>query len=319
MSQASDIDELFRLPPGEFTAARNALVARLKKSGHDEEAARVRMLPKPPASAWAVNQVYWRHRKPFDQLLAAGEKFRKAQAAQLAGKAADLRAPLDSRRQALSELSKIAAGVLRDAGYTATPDTLRRINTTLEALATYGSHPEAPPAGRLTSDIDPPGFEALTALVPRGSRAGLKGTEPTRVIPFQRRPPAPRAGRKKKLDPKEEARLETEARKARQAAARAAVQEAERTLRDARTAAADAEAALKKAAARAKETERVKTGLEKRFAKLSADADAARLDARRVASQAEDAAQAVEDAERALDKARSQLTQGGAREADPPR
>ena len=308
MSQASDVDDLFKLPPGEFTAARNALATKLKKSGHDEEAGRVKTLPKPPASAWAVNQVYWRHRKPFDQLLAAGERFRKAQASQLAGKAADLRAPLDARRQALGELSKIAADVLREHGYTATPDTMRRVNTTLEALATYGSHPGAPPAGRLTYDVDPPGFEALTALVPRGSRSGLKGTEPTRVIPFQRRKaPEPRAGKKKKLDPKEEARHQAEERKAQQAAARAAVQEAERTLRDARKAAAEAEGALKKVAAKAKDTERVKADLDKKLEKASADADAARHEARRVAAEAEDAAQAVDEAERALAKAKEQL------------
>jgi hypothetical protein len=307
VSQASDVDDLFKLPPGEFTAARNALVARLKKGGRDEDAAEVKALPKPPASAWAVNQLYWRHRKAFDHLLAVGEKFRKAQASQLAGKAADLRAPLDARRQALSDLAKIAATMLRDLGYTATPDMMRRINTTLEALATYGSHPEGPTAGRLTNDVDPPGFEALTALVPRGSRAGLKGTEPTRVIPFQRKPPEPRGGRKKKLDPKEEARLRAEERKAALSAARSAAQEAERMLKDARKAAAEAEAALKKAAAQAKETERLKAEIEKKFDKVSADADAARHHARQVASAAEDAAQAVDEAERALAAARAQI------------
>jgi len=308
VSQASDIDDLFKLPPGEFTAARNALATKLKKSGRDEEAAQVKTLQKPPASAWAVNQVYWRHRKPFDQLLAAGERFRKAQAAQLAGKAADLRAPLDARRQALSELSRIAADVLREHGYTATPDMMRRVNTTLEALATYGSHPDAPPAGRLTYDVDPPGFEALTALVPRGSRSGLKGTEPTRVIPFQRKAPEPRPARRKKLDPREEARHQVEQRKAQQAAARAVVQEAERALRDARKAAAEAEAALKKVAAKAKETERIKAVLEKKCEKASADADAARHEARRVAGEAEDAAQAVDEAERALEKGKAELS-----------
>jgi hypothetical protein len=43
VSQASDVDELFKLPPGEFTAARNALVAKLKKSGHDDESTRVKV------------------------------------------------------------------------------------------------------------------------------------------------------------------------------------------------------------------------------------------------------------------------------------
>jgi hypothetical protein len=162
---------------------------------------------------------------------------------------------------------------------------MRRVNTTLEALATYGSHPDGPKAGHLTHDVDPPGFEALTALVPRGSRAGLKGTEPTRVIPFQRKPPEPKGGKKKKLDPKEEARQKSDERKKQLAEARAAVQEGERTLRDARKAAADAEAALKKAAAQAKETERVKLDLEKKFEKVAADADAARQHARRIASE----------------------------------
>ncbi len=307
MSQASDVDELFKLPPGEFTAARNALVAKLKKSGHDEESGKVKALPKPPASAWAVNQLYWRHRKAFDHLLAVGEKFRKAQASQLAGKTADLRGPLDARREALSELAKVAGGLLRELGYTTSPDMMRRINTTLEAMATYGSHPEGPKAGRLTNDVDPPGFEALTALVPRGSRSGLKGTEPTRVIPFQRKPPEPKGGKRKKLDPKEEARQRTEERKKQLAEARAALQEGERTLREARKAAADAEAALKKAAGQARETERLKAELEKKFDKVAADADAARQSARRVASLAEDATQAVDEAERALAKAKGEI------------
>ena len=101
------IDRLFQLPLAEFTPARNALATTLKKSGDTEEAERVKALPKPPLSAWVANQLYWRHRKAFDQLIAAGDRFRTAQAAQLAGKSADLRAPLDARREALSALTKL--------------------------------------------------------------------------------------------------------------------------------------------------------------------------------------------------------------------
>ena len=71
-STDSDIDALFQLPPGEFTAARNALASRLKKGGHADEAEAVKALPKPSVSAWAVNQLFWKHRKPFDRLMAAG-------------------------------------------------------------------------------------------------------------------------------------------------------------------------------------------------------------------------------------------------------
>ena len=83
--ETPDIDALFRLPLGEFTAARNALAAKLKNAQRADEAARVMGLAKPPVSAWAVNQLYWRHREPFERLLAAGDRLRTAQASQLRG------------------------------------------------------------------------------------------------------------------------------------------------------------------------------------------------------------------------------------------
>jgi hypothetical protein len=301
-----DIDGLFQLPPAEFTAARNALAGKLKKAGKDEESDRVKALPKPSLPAWAVNQLFWKHRKAFDRLIEAGERFRTAQAAQLAGKDADLRGPLDARREALSELTRLAASVLRQGGHNPTPELTRRVTTTLEALATYGAHPGAPPAGRLTDDIDPPGFEALAALVPQVGRTKRSGAEPSRVIPFQQKTRPARAG-KKKGSPEEEARRREEEHKAQVAAAKAAVDSAQAALRDARKAAEQAEAELKKAAARAKETEKEKTEIEKRLEKAAAAADAARQEARRVASQAEEAAQAVEDAEESLAKARLEL------------
>jgi hypothetical protein len=302
----ADIDALFQLPPAEFTAARNVLAGKLKKAGKEEEADRVKALPKPSLPAWAVNQLYWRHRKAFDLLIDAGERFRKAQGAQLSGKNADLRGPLDARREALSELTRLAASVLKQAGHNATPDVTRRVTTTLEALATYGAHPGAPPAGRLTDDIDPPGFEALAALVPQVGGSKRSGTEPSRVIPFQQKTREPRAG-KKKVSPEEEARRREEERKAAIAAAKAALTESERTLRDAKKDAEQAESDLKKAAARAKEAEKEKADIERQFEKASAAADEARQEARRVASKAEEAAQAVEDAERAVENARREL------------
>src|SRR5918999_270653 len=100
----AEIDALFQLPLTEFTNARNGLAARLKKAGRTEDAERVKSIQKPPASAWTVNQLYWRHPKEIDALLAVGERFRKAQAAQLAGKSADLRDLLNERRDVLAKL-----------------------------------------------------------------------------------------------------------------------------------------------------------------------------------------------------------------------
>jgi hypothetical protein len=299
-------DELFRLPLSEFTEARNALAAKLKKDGDSEESDRIKALSKPPVSAWVANQLYWRHRSAFDRLLAVGEQFRNAQAAQLAGKSADLRGPLDARREALGELTKLAAEVLREAGHPTSPDMMRRIMTTLEALATYGNQPGGPPAGRLTADIDPPGFEALAALVPgthhRSSAA--KGQAAPRVIPFNQ--PKPQRARKA-ADDREDSRRAEEERRERQHQARKALREAERALVEARRAAERARAEMKEAAARAKTAEKEKAALEARFEKLSTAAEAARQAARQVASRAEEAAQAVDDAERAVAAAREQL------------
>jgi hypothetical protein len=161
----SEIDALFALPLDDFTAARNMLAARLKKEGRTNDAARVKALLKPPVSAWAVNQLYWRHREVFDRLLAAGKEFRTAQASQLSGKAAHLRESQDARRKSLRELSDLAAELLQKGGHNAGPETLRRVRTTLEAISASASGPDGPYPGRLTADVDPPGFDALAALV----------------------------------------------------------------------------------------------------------------------------------------------------------
>lgn len=298
-----DLDALFELPLSEFTAARNALATRLKKGGNAADANRVKSLAKPSVAAWAVNQLFWKHRIALNRLLDAGERFRNAQTAQLAGKSADLRAPLEARRVALSELSTHAARILAEGGNAATPDTMRRVTTTLEALSTYAGIPDTPVPGRLMDDVQPPGFEVLAALVPRVGSERTGG--PTRVIPFEFKPSRKAAVRKRTDAGDEKARAAE--RKAQVAAARAAIQEAERTLRDARTAAHKAEEELKKAAARAKEADAEKQKLEQQFEKLTAQADEARKNARAVAAAAEGAAQEVEDAERALEKAKRTL------------
>jgi hypothetical protein len=291
----AEIDALFQLPLAEFTAARNAASARLKKEGQAEAAARVKAVPKPQATAWAVNQLRWRYPKEIDRLLAVGERFRKAQAAQLAGKQSDLRELLNERRDVLTGLMKRAGELLAEGGHAASPDASRRIGTTLEALATWGHTPGAPAPGRLTDDLDPPGFEALAALVPRPG-GGKSESEPSRLLQFRNRERARPKAKKTEED-----------REALRAQAREAAQAAERTLREAQRDAERAQAALKKGAAKAKAAEQARAELEARYEQLQAEAHAAAKEARRLAEEAETAAQAVTDAERVLEKTRAVL------------
>lgn len=291
-----DFDGLYQIPLAEFTPARNALVTRLKKAGNAEESARVKGLIKPSIPAWAVNQLFWHHRAAFDALVAIGERFRRAQAAQIKGDSADLRGPLEQRRESLAALSKLAASIIRDAGLAATPGTMRRVTSTLEALSVSSTLPDTPTPGWLVDDVDPPGFEALASLVPRVADDD-QPTGPSRLLTFRQQPKPAKAV----------APTDSEARKARLKAATAGIQQAERALREARNEAERAEEVLKKAARHSKEADRARADAEKQLEQASIDAEAARQQARKTAGAAEEAAQAVADAERALEKARSQI------------
>src|SRR5258708_23230302 len=104
------IDDLFKLPLTEFVGARKALAARLKQNGLVSEAEGVKALAKPSISAWTVTQLYWRPREAFDELLATGKRFRKAQ---VTGKMMNMREALDAPRHALSPLSDLPPAALR--------------------------------------------------------------------------------------------------------------------------------------------------------------------------------------------------------------
>jgi hypothetical protein len=294
-SSQPDTDSLFQLPLAEFTSARNALASRLTKAGRRDAAALVKALTKPSISAWAANQVYWRHRVSFDRLMTSGEQVRRAQASQLAGRAVEMRAPIEARREALAELSRLAADALSASGHPPTPEMMRRVTTTLEALSAIGRAPDAPPAGRLTDDVDPPGFETLASLVPAFPPATRREGGRGAVLPFQAK-----AGKRRKESSKQEAEQQEAERRAQRKAAQAAAREAERHLHEARAAAARAESALKKAATRVKAAEAAKADAEQRLERAAAELDEARQAARKVAAEAEKAADAVADAERGL-------------------
>ena len=306
-----DVDALFRLSLTEFTGARNTLAAKLKKEGQTNEANRVKTLVKPSVTAWAVNQLYWMHREAFDRLIATSQRFRQAQSSLLAGKTADMRGPLEARREALSELSLLATALLRDAGYNPTPDTIRRITTTLEALSAYASLPDEIAPGRLTHDVDPPGFESLGSFV-AGAAMPVSTKEPARVIPFRKATAAtaPRqkaAPRRDIRQPSRDVRRIEETRQAKKAAAKASLQDARRMLVKARVRAQNAEAAQRKANAEAKEKEKQRREAEERFEKASAASEDAARRVQSIAAEVEEATKGLTDAERTLEEASKEL------------
>src|SRR5437016_4907610 len=239
-----DIDALFKLPLTEFISSRIALAARLKKNGLVSEAEGVKALAKPSISAWTVNQLYWWQREAFDELIATGQRFRKAQAT---GKMVNMREALDARGEALSHLSDLATEALRDAGHNPSLDTLRRIATTLEALSVATSLSDRTTLGRLMEDIDPPGFDSLGSFTPS---AGItkRAAQPLHVSPPKKTVTASSKAQKAAA-----AAGRREARQVRINSAKASLQQARKSLTAARAAIKSLEGAQKKAEATANE------------------------------------------------------------------
>lgn len=304
----NEIAALFRLPPDAFVNARNALAAQLKKDGHAEASARVKALPKPPVPVWAINQLHWQRTPVLDRLIAAGDRFRQTQTARLTGGGADLRESFDERRDALAAAVTAVVEVLRAGGHPPTPDLLRRVTTTLEALATLGTTAFAPPRGRLIAELAPQGFEALSALIPRRTAAAAGTDGRGAVVPFGA------TGARTGTAPKPtEAEVRRQEQAARAAAARA-LRDAERELARAQSTLKLAERAMKAAAVKARQAARTKAAIERakavvdrRFAAASGKAEAAVADAHARARAAEEAAEALQQAERGVRAARARV------------
>jgi hypothetical protein len=217
MAAPTSLDTLFQVPLAEFTTTRNALAKEAGAHG-----AAIRAIEKPSASAWAVNQVYWRERRLYDKLVRAAERVRAGHAQRLKGKRVDLEPIEVAHRIALRDAEAAARAALVGVGDPATPATMKGVQDSLQALPIDG------PPGRLTRPPAPVGFGALSGLL---ARAGGK-TGQADVVPFgpsaAKRPSAREEAQARKAAEKEAARADAEA--ARKRAKREQLQATERAL-----------------------------------------------------------------------------------------
>jgi hypothetical protein len=161
----AELDRLYELPLDEFTAARNDLSKRARKSGGKDVVATIKALPKPTISAWAVNQLARRQRGLIEAFVATSATAMEAQRRVFAG-AGDvaLREAMHAQRAVLLQLREAAAAVLTAGGHAAGASVLDRVGATLQALAGDAEGAAELARGRVDRDLDPPGFEALAGL-----------------------------------------------------------------------------------------------------------------------------------------------------------
>ena len=145
MDDASD--DLFGLPPAEFTAARDALAKELRAAGDKEAAAIVKALRRPSAAAWAVNQIARSSPELIDAVVEAGDAVARAQRELVAGGERDeLRVTTARRREAVLAATRAAVEL-------AGPTQRDAIAATFEAAAAGAA--EEVRAGRLTRELTP--------------------------------------------------------------------------------------------------------------------------------------------------------------------
>ncbi|MSO62692.1 MAG: hypothetical protein EXQ50_11485 [Acidobacteria bacterium] len=162
------IDQLYQLPLAGFTPARNALA-----KGAGPRANEIKRLEKPNAAAWAVNQLFWRERPIYDELIEASQQLRAAYREQLAGKSPDVRGAEATHKAAVRRATQTAGAMVEADGSKASDGVMAAVRETLDIL------PTTDPPGRLTKPLRRTGFEALEGFI----IAAKPRPEPTRLEP----------------------------------------------------------------------------------------------------------------------------------------
>ena len=224
-------DELYGLPPAEFTAARNAAAKAAKANKQTELAAAITALPKPSTAAWVANQLVRRHPDDVDALLELGDDLRAAEKARDADRIRSLSRERNLRVPALTRQAKALSEELGQAVSDAVETEISNTLTAALATADFGA---AVRSGRLTKALLWAGFGEMPPL------ATLVAVPTTKAAPSK---PRGKTG-------EDDAAAAAAAREAERAdAERAEVERRERELTEAQEAAAAAERRVEELAA----------------------------------------------------------------------
>ena len=145
-------DELYGLPPGEFSRARDARAKEVRGDGDREAADAIKGLRKPTVAAWALNQLARRRAKDVGRLVEAGEELRAAQEELLAGgDRAAFQKAASRERELVADLSAGATAMASEEGERGA-GLQEKIAGTLHAAALDEETAEELRAGRLVRE-----------------------------------------------------------------------------------------------------------------------------------------------------------------------
>ncbi|GLI03927.1 hypothetical protein [Phytohabitans aurantiacus] len=171
MSLDEIADELYALPPRDFTAARNARAKEAREAGDSDLAKRITALGKPTMTGWLTNQLVRERPDEIRALLELGASLREATAS-LAGD--ELKELSRQQRQVVQALVRQARALADAAGHPATEDTARGLEQTLHAALADEAAAEQLNAGHLTGVLSPTGFPGDSGATPVTRATGAR-------------------------------------------------------------------------------------------------------------------------------------------------
>lgn len=148
-------DELYGLPPEEFTAARDERAAAAREASDRELATRIGKLRRPTQAAWLANLLTRNRGAELDGLLGLAASLRDAQRS-LDGET--LRALSTQRHQLVNAMSRQARALARAAGHPVADGVERELSDILEAALADPQAAEEVRSGRLTKTLRYSGF-----------------------------------------------------------------------------------------------------------------------------------------------------------------
>ncbi|MFE5688653.1 hypothetical protein [Streptomyces sp. NPDC056512] len=274
---ADDVaEDLYRLPPVQFTAARDAQVVEAKRAGDAAAARRIAAFHKPTLAAW-VSNLLARQKEEAGQLLELAEALREAHRTL---DPEQFRTLSHQQHAVIAGLARQAGGLARQAGQPVSPSVLHEVEQILRAVLADPEVAEQWATGRLTKvpavSPDFPGTSPLAQV----SKKDAEPEEPAPAPPSERAPDA--------AEEKRRARLKDAMKAATEAAAEA-------SRRDDGVRRAEEE--HERAAAR-------RSAADERVALLTAQLGEAEEDRRTAAEAADEASELVRDAAREQKAAR---------------
>lgn len=223
-------DELYALPPADFTATRDERAKDARTAGDRKLAERIRRLRRPTKAAWASNLLVRRQADEAEQVLRLGEALRQAHQDLDGGQ---LRKLATQQRQVIAALARQARELTAQAGQPIGEGAQREVEQTLRAVLADPDAGQEWVRGRLAKPLTAPtGFafvaDAARSAPPATPRRG-EGASGSRVADLD-------AARSRRRERQEQERRreqrEQERRRERQQEQRRAEQEKRREQRE---------------------------------------------------------------------------------------